>query len=176
MEHASRGRRCGNEGVEARLRGRFRIFSARHRSRIEAAPRGKFRNDGGLGVVAVCSEGCCGGMCWPVDRPATHAAAGAAARGVRGGLGDYFAVGLGAVAGAWVDHRSGQTRMPPQERRHEEVFGLGDSFTPAGAAAREVRGMGGLFHMLGSGGTRELGFCGCTRGLRFLVFTRADGA
>ena len=24
---------------------------------------------------------CCGGMCWPVDRPATHAAAGAAARG-----------------------------------------------------------------------------------------------
>ena len=24
---------------------------------------------------------CCGSMCWPVDRPATHAAAGAAARG-----------------------------------------------------------------------------------------------
>ena len=42
--------------------------------------------------------------------------------------GDSFAVGLGAVAGACVDHRSGQTRMPPQERRHEEVFGLGDSF------------------------------------------------
>ena len=34
------------------------------------------------GAVAVCFEGCCGGMCWPVDRPATHAAAGAAARGV----------------------------------------------------------------------------------------------
>ena len=49
------------------------------------------------------------------ERPATHAAAGAAARGVLVfGLGDYFAVGLGAVAGAWVDHRSGQTRMPPQ--------------------------------------------------------------
>ena len=32
-------------------------------------------------AVAVCSEGGCGGMCWPVDRPATHAAAGAAARG-----------------------------------------------------------------------------------------------
>ena len=28
------------------------------------------------GAVAVCSEGGCGGMCWPVDRPATHAAAG----------------------------------------------------------------------------------------------------
>ena len=136
MEHASRSRRCGNEGVEARLRGRFRIFSARHRFRIEAAPRGKFRNDGGLGVVAVCFEGGCGGMCWPEDRSGTHAAAGAAARGVRGGLGDSFAVGLGAVAGAWVDHGSGQARMPPQERRHEEVFGLGDSFTCSGAAAR----------------------------------------
>ena len=33
------------------------------------------------GAVAVCFEGCCGGMCWPADRPATHAAAGAAARG-----------------------------------------------------------------------------------------------
>ena len=33
----------------------------------------------GRGAVAVCSEGGCGGMCWPVDRPATHAAAGAAA-------------------------------------------------------------------------------------------------
>ena len=31
-------------------------------------------------AVAVCFEGCCGSMCWPVDRPATHAAAGAAAR------------------------------------------------------------------------------------------------
>ena len=36
--------------------------------------------------------------------------------------GDSFAVGLGAVAGACVDHGSGQARMPPQERRHEEVF------------------------------------------------------
>ena len=33
------------------------------------------------GAVAVCFEGCCGGMCWPRERPATHAAAGAAARG-----------------------------------------------------------------------------------------------
>ena len=37
--------------------------------------------DDGCGVVAVCFEGGCGSMCWPVDRPATHAAAGAAARG-----------------------------------------------------------------------------------------------
>ena len=41
------------------------------------------------GAVAVCFEGCCGSMCWPVDRPATHAAAGAAARGVRG-IGGFF--------------------------------------------------------------------------------------
>ena len=33
------------------------------------------------GAVAVCFEGCCGSMCWPRERPATHAAAGAAARG-----------------------------------------------------------------------------------------------
>ena len=32
-------------------------------------------------AVAVCFEGCCGSMCWPRERPATHAAAGAAARG-----------------------------------------------------------------------------------------------
>ena len=37
MEHASRDRRSGNEGVGARWRGRFRIFSARHRSRTEAS-------------------------------------------------------------------------------------------------------------------------------------------
>ena len=52
-------------------------------------------------AVAVCFEGCCRSMCWPRERPATHAAAGAAARGVLVfGLGDSFAVGLGAVAGA----------------------------------------------------------------------------
>ena len=36
----------------------------------------------GADAVAVCFEGCCGSMCWPRERPATHAAAGAAARGV----------------------------------------------------------------------------------------------
>ena len=58
------------------------------------------------------------------------------------------------LQGAWVDHRSGQTRMPPQERRHEEVFGLGDSFTrsgvdgtpPCGGAGE---GGWGLFFVLG---------------------------
>ena len=37
MEHASRGRRSGNKGVGARWRGRFRIFSARHRSRTKVS-------------------------------------------------------------------------------------------------------------------------------------------
>ena len=54
------------------------------------------------GAVAVCSEGGCGSMCWPVDRPATHAAAGAAARGVRGGLGDSFTPAGAAARGGGV--------------------------------------------------------------------------
>ena len=37
MEHASRGRRSGNNGVGARWRGRFRIFSARHCSRTKVS-------------------------------------------------------------------------------------------------------------------------------------------
>ena len=37
MEHASRGRRSGNNGVGARSRGRFRIFSARHCSRTKVS-------------------------------------------------------------------------------------------------------------------------------------------
>ena len=65
----------------------------------------------GGGAVAVCFEGCCGSMCWPVDRPATHAAAGAAARGVRG---DW-----GIVSHAW-EWSFGA--VPSQERRHEEVL------------------------------------------------------
>ena len=163
MEHASRGRRSGNKGVGARWRGRFRIFSARHCSRTKVShaensgmtmtnpPRAispeVARRRMTTPVVAPrsglnpppnlrCRRGI---LSHPQERPATHAAAGAAARGVRGGLGDYFAVGLGAVAGAWVDHRSGQTRMPPQERRHEEVFGLGDSFTRSGPASHACR-------------------------------------
>ena len=58
-------------------------------------------------------------MCWPRERPANRMPPVERQHEGLGGLGDCFAVGLGAVAGAWVDHRSGQTRMPPQERRHE---------------------------------------------------------
>ena len=128
MEHASRGRRSGNKGVGARWRGRFRIFSARHRSRTEVSHAensgmttvfffGDCSGVGGSGSGSTppcggAGEGLggdwgilshaqerrhegflfggffcgwtgsrCGSMCWPVDRPATHAAAGAAARG-----------------------------------------------------------------------------------------------
>ena len=116
MEHASRGRRSGNKGVGARWRGRFRIFSARHRSRTEVshaensgmtmtnplvpstpvvarrrmttpvvAPRSGLNPPpnlrGGGGFFCGWTGSRCGSMCWPVDRPATHAAAGAAARG-----------------------------------------------------------------------------------------------
>ena len=51
----------------------------RHACRHRVTARGVFGFEGG--AVVVCSEGGCGSMCWPVDRPATHAAAGAAARG-----------------------------------------------------------------------------------------------
>ena len=178
-------------------------------------------------------------MCWPVDRPATHAAAGAAARGAlifcfggffhtlrsgwhervrgggfnplrgattgvvmrrratsgemaRGGLvfvfslevapvseGDSFtrsgetaprpAAGqarrflvwgifsharslgttqrggalllfvLRAVAGACVGRWTGQPRMPPRERQHEGLGGLGDSFTRSGVVRHACR-------------------------------------
>ena len=57
---------------------------------IVSHPRSLGTTQRGRGAVAVCFEGCCGSMCWPGDRPATHAAAGAAARGVRGILGDSF--------------------------------------------------------------------------------------
>ena len=72
-------------------------------------------NDIGLmgALLPFVLRACCGSMCWPVDRPATHAAAGAAARGIRG-IGGFFCGWTGAVAGACIDHGSGQTRMPPQ--------------------------------------------------------------
>ena len=53
-------------------------------------------------------------MCWPVDRPATHAAAGAAARGVRGDWGILLRLDWEPLRGRGLDHGSGQTRMPPQ--------------------------------------------------------------
>ena len=83
------------------------------------------------GAVVVCSEGGCGSMCWPVDRPATHAAAGAAARGA---LIFLFWGGL-SHAQEWMRTRglgvgglircAGRPRewscgaVPPQERWHE---------------------------------------------------------
>ena len=39
------------------------------------------RHRGGGALLPFVLRACCGSMCWPVDRPATHAAAGAAARG-----------------------------------------------------------------------------------------------
>ena len=77
----------------------------------------------------------------------TAAAGGAAARGVRGIGGLFHMLRSGStrgfdflfwgallpfvlrvVAGACVGRRSGQPRMPPQERQHEGLGGLGDSF------------------------------------------------
>ena len=66
----------------------------------------------------------------------TAAAGGAAARGVRGDWGILLRLDWEPLRERTLDHRSGQTRMPPQERRHEEVFGLGDSFTCSGETAR----------------------------------------
>ena len=71
---------------------------------------------------------CCGGMCWPRERPATHAAAGAAARGVRG---DWGIVSHALerwherVRGGGLIRCAGRPRkwscgaVPPQERWHE---------------------------------------------------------
>ena len=65
---------------------------------------------------------------------------------------------LRVVAGACVGRGSGQPRMPPRERQHEGLGGLGDSFTRSGAASHACRrrsgctrnegDIGGLFHML----------------------------
>ena len=133
----------------------------RHACRHRVTARGFFGFVGG--VVAVCFEGGCGSMCWPVDRPATHAAAGAAARGCfwfggffcgwtgsrcgsqrlttgvvrhacrlrRDGtrgffvLGDSFAVGLGAVAGAGMRSRASRDAFPSGAwERHNALFGF----------------------------------------------------
>ena len=75
---------------------------------------------------------------------------------------------LRVVAGACVGRGTGQTRMPPQERLHEELGGLGDCFTCSGVVIRRravsgetARGVlvffgdcsgvgGGLFHTRGA--------------------------
>ena len=43
---------------------------------------------------------------------------------------------LRVVAGACVGRGSGQPRMPPQERQHEGLGGLGNSFTRSGVVMR----------------------------------------
>ena len=49
---------------------------------------------------------------------------------VTGGGGVLWPFVLRVVAGACVGRRTGQPRMPPQERLHEEVFVLGIVYTP----------------------------------------------
>ena len=99
----------------------------RHACRHRVTARGVF-GLGGLfcgfvgGAVAVCFEGCCGSMCWPRERPATHAAAGAAARGVFGLGGSFHMLGSGQPTAA-----------------------------AGGAAARGVRGIGGFNPLRGAG-------------------------
>ena len=188
MEHASRGRRSGNKGVGARWRGRFRIFSARHCSRTEGQPRGKFRNDDVVFFFGGCSgvggewerehEGglirCAGRprewsmrrratsgemargdkfFSWrllrcrrgilshPRERPATHAAAGAAARGALifcfGGALLPFVLRAVAQASArrWSVHTL-RIAGGPAIRGVLIFFVLEDSFTRSGATRR----------------------------------------
>ena len=132
------------------------------------------RGDDGCGVVAVCFEGGCGGMCWPVDRPATHAAAGAAARGALifcfGGL--FHTLGSGwheRVRGGGFNPLRGATTGVVMRRRATSgemargglvfVFSLevapvseGDSFTRSGVVRHACR--------LRRDGTR-IAFCFC---------------
>ena len=113
------------------------------------------------GAVAVCFEGCCGGMCWPVDRPATHAAAGAAARGALifcfGGF--FHTLGSGwheRVRGGGFNPLRGATTGVVMRRRATSgemargglvfVFSLevapvseGDSFTRSGVVRHACR-------------------------------------
>ena len=157
------------------------------------------------GAVAVCFEGCCGSMCWPRERPATHAAAGAAARGVRGdwgillrldweplrghglttgvvrhacrhrvtargvfGLGGLFCGFVGGAVAVCFEGCCGSmccgpasARMPPRERPATHCRRGSGS-----AAARGVFGLGGSFHMLGSGQPTAAAGGAAARGVR----------
>ena len=85
------------------------------------------------GAVAVCFEGLLRGMCWPVDRPATHAAAGAAARGALiFCFGDCFTcsgVDGTRVKALWFFLEGILSHA--QERRHEGLGELGGLIFPA---------------------------------------------
>ena len=79
------------------------------------------------GAVAVCFEGCCGSMCWPRERPATHAAAGAAARGVRGDWGILLRLDWEPLRGHGLT--TGVVRHACRHRvTARGVFGLGGLF------------------------------------------------
>ena len=103
------------EGFCAPFEARFFVLRQEGAAFVLVVARGvwlakrRFRNDDGLNVVAVCFEGCCGSMCWPADRPGAHAAAGAAARGVRG-IGGFNPL-RGATTGVVIRRRavSGET-------------------------------------------------------------------
>ena len=136
MEHASRGRRSGNKGVGARWRGRFRIFSARHCSRTKVS----HAENSGMTMLFFswrllrCRRGI---LSHARERPGTHAAAGAAARGIRGEE-------LGEALLPFVLRACCGGMCWPVDRPATHAA--------AGAAARGVRG--GLFHTHGSGQTR----------------------
>ena len=143
------------------------------------------------GAVVVCSEGGCGSMCWPVDRPATHAAAGAAARGALifcfGGLFHMLRSGWHErVRGGGFNPLRGATTGVVMRRRATSgemargglvfVFSLevapvseGDSFTCSGVVRHACR------HRVTARGVFVLGDCftcsGATRRglMRFLV-------
>ena len=151
MEHASRGRRSGNKGVGARWRGRFRIFSARHRSRTKVSHA---ENSGMTTVFFLWGLLRCRGeilshprerrheevLVWGIllrldweplrGHGLTTGVVRHACRLRRDGtrrflFGGFFCGWTGSRCGSMCfAHRSGQTRMPPQERRHEEVFGF----------------------------------------------------
>ena len=111
---------CGGEGLTTGV--------VRHACRHRVTARGVFGFVGGGALLPFVLRACCGSMCWPVDRPATHAAAGAAARG---GFcfGEFFC--------GWTEGGCGGEGLTTGVVRHacrhrvtaRGVFVLGDSFT-----------------------------------------------
>ena len=117
------------------------------------------------GAVAVCFEGCCGSMCWPRERPATHAAAGAAARGVRGDWGILLRLDWEPLRGHGLT--TGVVRHACRHRvTARGVFGLGDSFTQIGGIESAARGdhrsghSAPCRHRVTARGLRRFGFWG----------------
>ena len=70
-------------------------------------------------------------------------------RGCFGGGGALLPFVLRVVAGACVGRWTGQARMPPRERQHEGLGGLGDSFTRSGVDGTRGLGVGGLIRCAG---------------------------